>query len=597
MSISSEQTLKTHIRNIHSSYSNSWDVLAELSQNAVDAIREWNESHPSTEKEHEIDIHIDCTSRSIEYTDTGIGIPPGEAPRLLAPDSTNKQGSLKTIGEKGVGLTFCIFCSNRFDINTKSPTGTYKGSIRSARTWREKDATTDRPLITNESSGETTIDPEETGTKIILDDVETAEGQIDIFDLSIERLEYLLRTKTAIGNTKKKFSDDEPEISVCLTIESEHETFEKEINYEYWFPDMFWDSEDVIDIHEFTSQEGIDKMTDEDKRDQLSGKAWLVKGTKERSAGPDIRYYGLFTPSKNDWDKISRQNELYEEIGEEDDQISDVQPGIYVATRGMPTGVTIDRPDTGSAGYWDQFYLLIGYDGFDWDYGRKKVPSATQGMLRDVAREQFREVTYWRRFVGSGSSKTPPTKPPQISRLEREDRFEELDGLPELNTDLISFKKTPNNQEAGVVAIFHELIGSGELSNFQCMRAGYQQDYDFWGYYQANISEIGDSIRDQWDDPPEKIKSRVVVEFKYKCSQIIPDIESRIKHFNDIDVIVCWKVDEDNFEDTGVRVKKLDESERFYVGSNYKLEPVGGQNWNDTHKDVISLRDFINNQT
>ena len=594
LAVNTENTIKTHVRNIDDSYSNPWDILAELAQNAVDAIREWDALYDEEDRDHEINIQVDQTDRSIVFEDTGIGITPDNAPELLGPDATNKRNSKKTIGEKGVGLTFCIFCSNHFEIETTSENGRYEGKIQSARTWRESDSIQDRPTIQDVDIDDGSFQPEQTGTKIQLRDIQVSDDGKDIFSLSLQRLVYLLRTKTAIGNTKNIHTDTEPEIDVNLEYKNdEGEKLEEGIEYRYWYPEEFWSEDDVVDLNEFSSQDNIDKLTDDEKRDQLENKVWKVSGEAQRGSRT-IRYYGFWVRSKNTWEKVAVQNEIYEEVGE-DEVLSDLGPGIYVATRGMPTGVTIDRPDTGSAGYWDQIYLILGYDGFSWDYGRKSVPGPTQSMLKKVATEQFNEFTYWQRFMGktssSGDGPGPSSKPAQISRMQREDKFRDIEGIPNLDVDEISFEKSPDKQEAGVVGIFHELIGAGILSNYKCYRAGYKQDYDFWGRYTADVDELGSSISDHIDR--DRIDQRIVVEFKYDCSDIIKDVEDNTKHFNEIDLLVCWKIERDDFQGTGLTVKSVDDSERYYVGSNYKIVPNGNSKMNDDEKYVISLSDLI----
>lgn len=562
-----EGRIKKQIENIYESYSNPWDILAELNQNAVDAVKEWESEYENEDREHSINLRIERPSRSVVIEDTGIGILPDNLPDLLAPNATDKAGDVSTIGEKGVGLTYCIFCSNEFHIETTSEKGRYQAEINGARTWRERDSVDGVPATKNVNKETKESDPIVTGTKIRIDDVQLAEGNEEsIFELSPARLKYLLLTKTALGNTKSRFGIDQPHIDIELTIIDENgEEFHDNLEYEYYFPDKFWDSDEVVDIEEFENRDDIGRMSDEQKNKHLGGKIWKSEGVTERN-GKEIRYYALFVPSTKAWSKVNEQNDLTNDNGE-----PDLQSGVYAATRGMPTGIEIGTPDTGYRGYWANLYILLGYDGFNFDLGRKSIPGRTQGMLKEVAADKFQTFTNWREIINV-SNKTPTRKPQQVVRTQREERFKELRRLKDLNCPEIRFEKIPDGQEAGVVSIFHELIGAGYLDNYRGYRTGYSQDYDFWGVYEAALEELGENIQTEFSDQ-ESIRQDVVIEAKYDAADVITDIEKGRKYLEDIDLVVSWIIDEEKFETSSSTIVPLSDEDLFYVGSTHELVP------------------------
>lgn len=584
-----EERVKRQVVNICDSYSNPWDILAELAQNSIDAIREWEESYPQRDREHQIDITIGKHNRSIKFEDTGVGIRNSRLPSLLAPNATDKHGDNRTVGEKGVGLTFCIFCSNQFQIETRSEQGEYKGEIHTARTWREGDDADTIPEVQNVEREDSSIDPEEMGTTVVLNDLKMVDNEDSIFRLSPERFEYLLRTKTAIGNTKRHKSD-EPDIDVNLTInDGAGEVFSDSIEYGYYYPEKFWEDKNVIDIEEFENRDDIARLSDQQKREKLDGKCWKLDGAINRN-GREIRYYGLFVPSPQGWNKVARNNGLYEEDTDE----SDVKAGIYISTRGMPTGIELTQPETGSSNFWNNVFLLLGYDGFQFDLGRKSIPGATQGMLKDIAREKFLTFRNWRDTVRT-SLKTPTTKIPQVSQAQKDEQFRKLEMIQDLNYPDIKFSKQPDTQEAGVVAIFHELIGNGELDNYMCFRTGYNQDYDFWGHYEAAVQELGADVQKEFPNT-STIDKRVVIEFKYDAASIIPDVVDERKYLEDIDLIVCQDIDENRFQESSIVVEPLTEQEVFYTGANYKLMPAQNNRVIGSSLHILSLRRYIEDQ-
>ena len=84
----SPERIKKEIQNICDSYSHPWDILAELSQNSVDAIRA--AASKKALLDHTISIKLDARDRSIEFYDSGIGLPGDKVVDLLAPHGTNK---------------------------------------------------------------------------------------------------------------------------------------------------------------------------------------------------------------------------------------------------------------------------------------------------------------------------------------------------------------------------------------------------------------------------------------------------------------------------------------------------------------------------
>jgi molecular chaperone HtpG len=585
-----ENRIKKQIENIYESYSNPWDILAELNQNSIDAIEEWQTDHKYSSRDHSIDIQIERSSNSIVIEDTGTGILPENLPDLLAPNATDKVGDMSTIGEKGVGLTYCIFCSNHFKIETTSPSGYYEAEINGARTWRERDNVDNIPKTENETKEADEYDPEKTGTKIRLDDVKLAEeDEESVFELSPARLEYLLRTKTAIGNTKTRFDEEQPEIEIELTVlDKNGEDFTGNVDHQYYFPDEFWDDERIVDIEEFENRDDIGRMSDKQKKSHLEGKVWKVSGKTERN-GKEIRYYALFVPSSKAWGRIADQNGLIDV-----NKNPDLDSGIYVSTRGMPTGIEIGIPSTGARGYWANTYILLGYDGFNFDLGRKSIPGRTQGMLKEVAKDKFKTFSNWRDVINV-RSKTPSRKPQQVVRTQRDERFNELERLKDLNCPGIEFEKVPDGQEAGVVSIFHELVGSGFLDNYRGYRTGYNQDYDFWGLYTAAIEELGNNIQSQFAEK-ESISQKVVIEAKYDAADVISDIEAGQKYLADIDLVISWTVTEERFETSSTTIEPLHDEDRFYVGSTHELVPADPTGPAGSELYVMSLKRYIRDE-
>ena len=181
----SDETERQLIQNIIDSYHHDWDVLAELCQNAIDAIREKDPPKGTVE------IRFDRKGHSIQVLDTGVGMTRDKVSRALAPNVTFKKGQAKLIGEKGLGLTFCVFRTNKITLETSRGDGlVHTISFERGRDWLEE-RTAKRPFVVVSTRSE----PSGSFTKVSADDVSAD------WDLEWLRLQHLLVTKTALGST------------------------------------------------------------------------------------------------------------------------------------------------------------------------------------------------------------------------------------------------------------------------------------------------------------------------------------------------------------------------------------------------------------
>ena len=73
-------SIRRSIKDIDDSYRNPWDIYAELSQNAVDAIRKMQET---SDEEGKIKIIINSQEKSIIFEDNGCGIAQDDLPQML----------------------------------------------------------------------------------------------------------------------------------------------------------------------------------------------------------------------------------------------------------------------------------------------------------------------------------------------------------------------------------------------------------------------------------------------------------------------------------------------------------------------------------
>ncbi|MBS1594338.1 MAG: sensor histidine kinase [Bacteroidetes bacterium] len=540
-----KQTRKS-IRDIDDSYNNDWDILAELCQNSVDAIRK------SDIKSGLIKIIIDSQNKSISVIDNGIGIVPDRLPELLAPFSTDKEDDEDSVGEKGVGLTFVIFSCNDFYIKSGNKSGVSEGRIFDANIW--KSSTDDRKLdlthrILNEKFQ---------GTEILMKKV------IDspLFELSMNQLKFLLRTRTSIGNTNSIWEDDKKiEVEITHVNQDGQRTVEA-LPFKYWLITESLSSNAKIDIEEYYKYIEKDR-TDQDKRVKLQGKV-IYKISKINHNGRTIKYFACFVPKRKTWNDLTVSFNIAtaEQLENSDwlDKRSYVtlQPGIFTSVKGMPTGISIDNPITGASGAWPQIFILFDDRQLKFDIGRKSIHGMQARIYKQYARQIFSEFQKLAKYF-SGEVLIE-------SDWEKDNIFAEIDKMLNLDISGINWKKVPKDQEASVAGLFFECIGNKKLSGIDLLVAGYRNKYDLYA---------------KWGN------RKVVIEFKAHLSSILKDFTDAMKLFNEINCVVCWNVteeDEQALKQSGIDIEEVD-AESLLPGSTTTIFP------NATHK--LSISGFV----
>jgi molecular chaperone HtpG len=535
----SDRRLRREIQNIADSYSHPWDILSELIQNSVDAIRRYNKQYGQTSpKQHKIEVTIEAQRRLIAVRDSGVGFGAANFGELLAPHGTDKEGDVDAIGQKGVGLTYTIFTCNMYEIETHSTTAAISGRVQGAVSWRLGHSA-QPPKFQVSEWREGCFSPQGSFTSIKLSGVEqTYPDEEDLFHQSASVLAFILRTRTAVGWVKHKFGGEplSAQVTLNFTDLSGHRVSQP-VEPTFFFPDSSLANGKTLDLDDFRGLSAT--FDDRQKARRLQGKAISKRGAADR-AGKRINYYAFFAPSRQLWKDISDKHGLYT-TNEEGQRRYLLEGGIYVATKGMPTSIQLDPPSTGFAGYWPNFMMILEDDTIVFDLGRKSIPSRTKGLLRDIAKSLFNEFAP---FVGYATSDPAVTATSStVQYHEKTKEFETLRKLPGMEIPYLPYLKHPDGQEAAVVAIFHEMVAAGILKGYRTLRTGYRQTYDLWGSYSVEAATVGANFR-HLAGTGGRIELPVVVEFKYSAEDVLDDVEKNRKFFMDIDLIVCWDLDE-----------------------------------------------------
>lgn len=522
-------TLKSMIHGILESYAHPWDILAELTQNSIDAVRQLDNS-----KGH-IEITVSAKEGRIHVKDNGIGINPSIAESLMRPYGSNKRGNPNSIGEKGVGLKFVIFSSDSFKLTSHHRNGSTYVSTSGANKWLNGDG--DEEIFFDiETSVET---PSNLGTEI---EIFLSDKSHPLFQLSFNQLEALIRTKTAIGSTKELWDSSDPEECDCLltTVSKSGRPKTKEFDCRYMLPIDI--AKKKLSISEYDEWRLEVEPSDDLRRKKLKGAVLYNQGT--RFVGTrEIKFWSCMMPSRGDWYSLSNKAKLVQDLKEEDYDLEEhffgFHSGAYLSTKGMPTAVTLDLKARGESGYTANFFVLIEDPDLAFDIGRKGVSSLagrTIGLLREIANDEFKKYLKYKRFLRGEVSAVE-------DQFAREDIFAEIDKVPNIQSDNTKFLKLPNEQEATVAAMFYEQIGKGNFEGFKPILSGYRDKYDLTGMVGSR---------------------KLILEFKYSLSGLLRDFGTVTKLFNEINTVVVWELtskDISKAKERGITVLKMSEDD------------------------------------
>ncbi len=207
-------------------------------------------------------------------------------------------------------------------------------------------------------------------------------------------------------------------------------------------------------------------------------------------------------------------------------------PGFTTSTKGMPTGIPIEMKPRGSAGYVPNFFMIVDDPSLWFDIGRKSIQGRQQGMLREIAFGNFREyINRTRKYMGGAVD-------PDATGWDRDEVFEEINNLPDLNSKVSRFVKRPNSQEATVAAMFFEQVGKGNFKDLYPLISGYKGRYDLYARWKSR---------------------QVVLEFKFDLAGLFRDFTDERKMFDEINAIVVWEITETDLILVGRRAMTIED--------------------------------------
>ncbi len=541
-----EESYRDEARNILDSYAHPWDILAELAQNAVDAI-DVRAAESGSPTNGTIEIEVNAETRTIRFKDNGIGIGEADLRLVLKPHFSRKRGKILR-GEKGVGLTYIALTGNKFEILSKTAASTHRLSVHGAQEWVYQNG--ERPkmeigIVTHDTDRKNVSYTQVTVTAI--PEKAAASDEVDIFSLSFDQLEYLLRTRTAIGWTGVLFGTQlQNSVTVSLTVRTPGQAaVTKLIRFAYATPEERLPLKSVVTLEEVKAHLA---STDEKR---IYGKAIRYTQIFKNKGGKDIRMYCLLNP-RHVYIEQTESLDLPAELH--------VQGGIYVATKGMPTGIMLQPPRTGSSGYWPNIYMVVEYDNITLDLGRKSITAPrTIQMLSSQAAHVFNEI---QKYIKYTMREDEGTLDALTSSNELQNELNEVRAEASvIFEDDRSVKPAPGKypalrlpkQEQDVVALFVMMLARGALP-YELLRVSSSYRYDCFLKYPLLSKPL-----------------YIVAEFKLHGEAILSDLVDAKVRYGQLNLLICWKMDEAKLRGNGFVIDAVRGKKNELPGATHKL--------------------------
>jgi len=292
-----------------------------------------------------------------------------------------------------------------------------------------------------------------------------------------------------------------------------------------------------------------------DRRKYLGSKTVYEAVTTEVE-GWKIRVYGVMFPDNDTFKQLSKNPLcLISDDGDQTEGITLFQSGIFVGTKGMPTGMRIEPKSGGRyPAYYKRCFFFVESPDLKFDLGRKSLHyKYTRRLQQAVANvfSKFEDIA-----PAQGDARVIPgeiQKSAILRAAESQEEWKDAKNLADLGEPLIQYAKIPNKQEAAVAAIFHELVGAGILKNYKTLSTSYGSRYDV---HAICTNEDGVSVE-------------AVIEFKHSLESLVNDFQESQKNFSEIKLIVAWDASEQKIKDGGFELTST--SAGFFYGATHTL--------------------------
>lgn len=653
----SEHDLRSEVQEIVRSYRHSWDIYSELVQNSVDAINRkfnvlndenyylYNEFRsryghidPDPDFRGKLEIIWDKDKNTLTIRDNGIGMEQDRMESYLLPKGSGKSIG-KDYGFKGYGFTFATFISEEVKIKSKfiGEEHTKEVFLEGCFNWLAKNGPFPEGSDDGPHNSQKPIE-EESGTVIeiklsdnyaeffpaiaSLDDVKEV---IDTKD-DIKKLEYILRTRTAIGNTRHLFGEEPVvAIDVYLKVIVEQEIETKLVKYNYLHPK---EHREVASLS-YDFEEYIQNLTNYAFQRDFRALFYSIKD-KEVGTLRTVKFdIALCSISQ------TRLNNIERDLGIPDEADYELSYGIHLAINGMPTGIRIDNWDN-SGGYLKRYFVIVDTDltmSEQLDSGRKGISRHYANLISKEVIRLFANAkieTSNGEFSSSfghfalshldagrvvGGDTANDNFLTILKKIDEEEKnYTDRDKRTmEKIKQYSSLLRLPRTEQE-VIVLFYHLLEKEIIKGYQTKYVSGVATYDAALTYKLKLIDensypqdkigIANAIltselskgKELYDlaDFRRDGSSELCVEFKQSLGGFLQEIQGKTeKDPSSIDILICWNEQIPvNIPTSSYTLGVVHDTQRRYHGTTHRLGVIGPES--NTEIYCIILETVIN---
>lgn len=605
-----EESLRTQVESIVSSYNSPWDILTELIQNAVDAIHDRRRSD-SGFTSGKIHIEIDSQTGTITVEDNGSGIPPGKHIDMIIPGgSLKKLGN--TYGHKGLGFTYCAHVCDQIEVETKQSGGIpERWTFNNAFNWLNDPTSAQPELMTGLTAGLRKFVDQGTAVKLKLavGRYEANKANTAVLDKFFEwaddekLIAFVLRTRTAVGQT---FDLVQKKFPIAIDVE----VALKNSGANFKVPYSFFDFDSYQPLSSSTYSKAVDYANNiyfSAAQHNKTHYGIYHVFDKDPSCSPQLLKVGKHKGGVRFAVYIycCGKLNLSDALGQYDSRLESthkylaISTDVYLSIGGMPCGVPMDSWDN-FGGFEKRYFAMVDVDldfGKVLDAGRKTVTRHYVDLFTEkidkLAKQDDTFGTYpnnasffkLSQQLNNRTSSVPPLKVQEI--------ISNWQNNPALPTKSMLFDHCPSD-ELGVYAVFAELFGRRFLPGWKALYVSSAATYDMAMSYTYDYTDVsfGNSTAGgncllgpgaiarskfpvkgtSWCDSTGA-RPFLVVECKVSAEELLKETQSAksMKDINQIDVLICIDFDVTSIKNLNGAIHSVTPSAREFSGVTHML--------------------------
>jgi hypothetical protein len=654
-----ESSLKEEVKGILRDYRHFWDVYAELLQNSVDSINrryrivndpnyylytDFHNEYPSFLDDNyvgKIEIRIDTSTDTITILDNGVGIKPEDMPNLLLPKYSGKKIK-HDYGFKGYGLTFVSFISRAFTLKSRyfTTVDAYNYSVSNVFDWVTSD-TAPFPTFPDAVTGSQDHDLHSlwnTKIEVRLDnDYQTRFDAVAALDVSksilenrsdLERFKYILRTKTALGNTKGLFSLP-PLVPIEIKLQvtfPDGSIVRDDVPYSYYHP--MEHQEISVNSYEFGNY-----ITQAQAANFIRGFRGLSHSISPHIVGTrNPISCNVFLSAISSTRLRNIEEDL--RLSEIEDPGAKISNGIFLSIDGMPTGIRLDSWDK-KGGSYKRYYVIVDCSldiSNTLDSGRKGITSHYANLIDQEVIDLLNETrigtgdtfsSYASRDLDIGRGTPPGGGGLSIPDFQADINSAKANIQYDLQNHAADVSKVVQNtpllgiphSEQEVVVLFFSLLAKGIIKGYNVVySAGSEKVYDAAFSYKIQLAgntEPDDPIGIgrlkaqtlanqrlvEYDHSQHyaynTVYPEICVEFKKSVGGLLYELNGQSnKDANQIDLLIVWDTSiPSQIPSNSYTLTTIQPTQRIFHGATHRLGILGARNTDIT---VISLKDVLN---